>query len=465
MVLDKLGDSLKNTLSKIASSLIVDDKLINELIKDIQRALLQSDVNVKLVFELTNNIKERAKKEDLPPGLTKKEQLIQIVHDELVKFLGGEGHKLDLTSGKQIKIMLLGLFGSGKTTTTGKLGKFFKNRGKKVAFVGLDVYRPAAMDQLEQIGKKLEIDVYVNREEKDVVKSYDSFKDKLENYDIVIIDTAGRDALSLDLIEEIEKLNKHIEPDEKLLVISADIGQTAEKQASQFHESCNVTGVIATKMDGTAKAGGALSACAITDAPIKFIGVGEKMDDLEQFNPVGFVGRLLGMGDLEELLEKAKVAMNEDDAQDMGARFLKGDFNLLDLYQQLEAMNKMGPLNKVMELIPGMGQMQLPKEALNVQQDKMKLWKYAMSSMTRKELEDPEIISVDRLERISKGSGIDISEIRLLLKQHKQSKKMMKMFKGKDPEKMMKKMGNMKGMANMMSGMKGSKKLMKGFKF
>ncbi len=464
MVLDKLGDSLKNTLSKIAGSLIVDDKLINELIKDIQRALLQSDVNVKLVFQLTNNIKDRAKKEELPPGLTKKEQLIQIVHDELVKFLGGEGHKLDFSNG-QLKIMLLGLFGSGKTTTTGKLGKFFKNRGKKVAFVGLDVYRPAAMDQLEQIGKQLEIDVYVNREEKDVVRAYDGFSKRLEKYDIVIIDTAGRDALSLDLIEEIENLSKHVEPDESLLVISADIGQTAEKQAAQFHESCGVTGVIATKMDGTAKAGGALSACAVTDAPIKFIGVGEKMDDLEQFNPVGFVGRLLGMGDLEELLEKAKLAMDHDDAEDMGARFLKGDFNLLDLFQQLEAMNKMGPLNKIMELMPGMGQMQLPKEALNVQQDKMKIWKYAMSSMTKKELEDPDIITIDRIERVSKGSGVEVGEIRMLLKQHKQSKKMMKMFKGKDPEKMMKKMGNMKGMANMMGGMKGSKKLMKGFKF
>lgn len=464
MVLEKLGDSLKSTLSKIASSLIVDDKLINELIKDIQRALLQSDVNVKLVFSLTNNIKERAKKEELPSGLTKKEQLINIVHDELVKFLGGEGHKLDFSK-PQLKIMLLGLFGSGKTTTTGKLGKFFKNRGKKVAFVGLDVYRPAAMDQLQQIGKQLEIDVFVDKDEKDVVKAYDSFAKKLEKYDIVLIDTAGRDALSLDLIEEIEKLSKHINPDERLLVISADIGQTAEKQAVQFHESCGVTGVIATKMDGTAKAGGALSACAVTEAPIKFIGVGEKMDDLEQFNPVGFVGRLLGMGDLEELLEKAKVAMDPEEAEDLGARFLKGDFNLLDLCQQLEAMNKMGPLTKVMELIPGMGQLQLPKEALNVQQSKMKLWKYAMSSMTKKELEDPDIISVDRIDRISKGSGVDIAEIRLLLKQHKQSKKMMKMFKGKDPEKMMSKMGNMKGMANMMSGMKGSKKLMKGFKF
>ncbi|MCB9358893.1 signal recognition particle protein [Candidatus Woesearchaeota archaeon] len=454
MVLDKLGSSLKETLSKIARSITVDEKLINELIKDIQRALLQSDVNVKLVFDLTKMIKERAMKEDLPSGLTKKEQLINIVHEELVRFLGGEGHKIDLNK-KPFKIMMVGLFGSGKTTTSGKMAKFFMNRGKKVAIVGLDIHRPAAMDQVEQIGKKLNVKTFVNRDIKDTIKIYDSVKDQLDDFDVVIIDTAGRDALSMDLIEEIEALSRHIEPDERLLVISADIGQAAEKQASQFHESCHITGVVATKMDGTAKAGGALSACAITEAPIKFIGVGEKMDDIEQFNPPGFVGRLLGMGDLEELLEKAKVAINEEDAKDLGAKFLKGDFSLLDLYQQMEAMKKMGPLSKVMELIPGMGQLQLPKDMINVQQEKLEQWKYAMNSMTREELEDPEVISMDRVERISKGSGVDDNEVRALLKQHKQSKKMMKMFKGKDPEKMMGRMGDAKGMAEMMKGMKG----------
>lgn len=462
MVLDKLGASLKNTLSKIARSMIVDEKLINELVKDIQRALLQSDVNVQLVFDMSKSIKERAMNEDLPPGLTKKEQLINIVYDELVKFLGGEGYKLSLDK-KPFKIMLVGLFGSGKTTTAGKLAKFFANRGKKVCIVGLDVHRPAAMSQVEQLGKQLNIATFTQHDEKDVLKIWGSLTDKVSEFDVVIIDTAGRDALSEDLIEEIENISKAIEPDESLLVISADIGQTAEKQAKQFHESCHITGVIATKMDGTAKAGGALSACAITDAPIKFIGVGEKMDDLEQFNPKGFVGRLLGMGDLEELLEKAKVAIDEDEAKDLGSKFLKGEFNLIDLYQQMQAMKKMGPLSKVMELIPGMGQLQLPKDAINVQEEKLQSWKYVMDSMSREELEDPDIMSIDRVERVAKGSGMEIVEVRGLLKQYKQSKKLMKMFKGKDPEKMMKKAGGMKGMAEMMKGMKGVKG-MKGFK-
>ena len=457
MVLDKLGSSLKNTLSKIAKSLVVDEKLINELVKDIQRALLQSDVNVKLVFELSKRIKDRALNEELPSGLTKKEQLIKIVHEELVTFLGGKGHKITLDK-KPFKIMLIGLFGSGKTTTAGKLAKFFSNRGKKVAIVGLDVHRPAAMDQVNQLGKQLKVATFTDYKEKDPIKIWDSFEDKLKDFDLLIVDTAGRDALSIELIDEIEALNKHIEPNERLLVISADIGQAAEKQAKQFHESCNITGVISTKMDGTAKAGGALSACAITEAPIKFIGVGEKMDDLEQFNPEGFVGRLLGMGDLEELLEKAKVAIDEDEAKDLGGKFLKGEFNLIDLYQQMQAMKKMGPLSKVMELIPGMGQLQLPKDMINVQQDKLEKWKFIMDSMSRKELENPDTVTIEHVERISKGSGVDSSEVRGLMKQYKQSKKLMKMFKGKDPEKMMKKMGGMKGMAEMAKGMKGMKR-------
>jgi signal recognition particle subunit SRP54 len=458
MVLEKLGNSLKETLSKIANSLFVDEKLINELIKDIQRALLQSDVNVKLVFDLTQKIKERALKENATAGLTKKEHLITIVHEELVRFLGGEGHKITIDK-KPFIIMLVGLFGSGKTTTSGKLAKFFATRGKKVIIVGLDVHRPAAMLQVKQIGEQLHVPYIIDLKEKNPVKIWNANKEKLKEYDLIIVDTAGRDALSLDLIEEIENINELINPDERLLVISADIGQAAEKQANQFHESCHITGVISTKMDGTAKAGGALSACAVTEAPIKFIGVGEKMDDLEEFNPDGFVGRLLGMGDLEALLEKAKASIGEEEAKDLGGKFLKGEFNLIDLYQQMQAVKKMGPLTKVMELIPGMGQLQMPKEMIEVQQEKLEKWRYIMDSMSRKELEDPDSIDMQRIERISKGSGIEVSEVRALLKQYTQSKKLMKMFKGKDPEKMMNKMGNAKGMAEMMKGMKGIKGL------
>ena len=443
MVLDKLSDSLKNTLQKIAKSIFVDEKLINEMIKDIQKALLQADVNVKLVFDLTEKIKKRALNEEAPKGLTKKEQIINIVYEELVDFLGREQSKIEIKE-KPFRIMLVGLFGSGKTTTAGKLAKFYTKRGFKVALVGLDIHRPAAMDQIEQVGKYANVKVFSDKKVKDAVEIWKKFKDDLKEFDVIIVDTAGRDALSKDLINEIEEVNREIKPNEALLVISADIGQAAQKQAEQFHKSCNITGIIVSKMDGTAKGGGALTACSVSGAPIKFIGVGEKIDDLEQFNPQGFVGRILGMGDLEALLEKAREVIKEEDVEDLGKRFLKGEFNLIDLYEQMEAMSKMGPLSSLVEMIPGFSSLKLPKEMLQVQEGKLKKWKIAMSSFTKEELESPdELIDSSRVERIAKGSGVPVSDVREMIKQYRQSKKMVKMFKGSkgDMSKIMKKFG------------------------
>ena len=440
MVLEKISDSLKNSLKKIAGSVFIDEKLINELVKDIQRALLQSDTNVQLVFNLTKQIKERAK-ESAPPGITKREHLVTIVYEELTNFLGKEEHEIKITK-KPTQIMLVGLFGSGKTTTAGKLAKFYKKRGYKIALIQTDTWRPAAYAQLEQLSKEVGVDFMGIKKEKDPLKIYQSYQDKLTEYDLVIVDTAGRDALSEDLIEELNQLNKLVKADERLLVISADIGQAAQKQAQAFHDTCKVTGVVVTKLEGTAKGGGALSACAVTHAPIKFIGVGEKVDDLEIFYPQRFVGRLIGMGDIESLLEKAQEVISQEDAQDIQEKFLKGEFNLLDLYNQMSSLKKMGSLKKIVGMIPGMGNLNLPKEMLEVQEGKLEYWRHAMDSMTQTELEEPEVISADRIDRISKGSGIKVSIIRELLKQHRMSKKMAKMFKGeKDIGKAMKKFG------------------------
>jgi signal recognition particle subunit SRP54 len=450
MVLDKLGSSLKNTLSKIAKAIFVDEKLINELAKDIQRALLQADVNVKLVFELTKKIKERALKEDTPSGLTKKEYLVKIVYEELVNFVGKEEGKIEIKQ-KPTKIMLVGLFGSGKTTQAGKLAAYYTKRGKKVALIGLDTHRPAAMDQIEQVAKQAKVPVFIDKKQKDPLKIINEYEKEFKKFDLIIFDTSGRDALSQDLIKEIKDINNKVNAQENLLVISADIGQAAQNQAQTFHESCGITGVIVTKMDGTAKAGGALTACAATDAKIKFIGTGEKLNDLEIFKPEGFISRLLGMGDLEALLEKAEEAISKEEAEDLGKRFLKGEFNLIDLYEQMQAMNKMGPLNKITEMIPGFSQLKLPKDALKVQEGKLKRWRFIMDSMSREELEDPDIITSSRIDRIAKGSGSSAKEVRELLKQYKQSKKMAKMFKGSNPknmEKMMKRFGS-KGMQKM----------------
>lgn len=451
MVLEKLSESLKNTLSKIARSMFVDEKLIDELVKDIQRALLQADVNVQLVFSLTKEIKRRAMEEKPPGSITQREYLVKIVYDELTRFLGGEKNEIVINK-KPFKMMFVGLYGSGKTTSIGKVAKFYSKRGYKVASVGLDVYRPAAPEQLEQTFQRIGLPCFIKKGEKDPIKIYKEFENELNKFDIILADTAGRDALSKDLIEELELLNNYIKPDERLLVISADIGQAAQKQAQQFHDSCGVTGVVITKMDGTAKGGGALSACSITKAPVKFIGVGEKIDDLESFNPKGFVGRLLGMGDIEALLEKAQFAIEDSKAESLGKKIIEGDFSFIDLYDQMEAMQKMGSLQKIIELIPGMGNMNIPKEMLNVQEGKLKKWKFILQSMTKKELENPELLDSGRIDRIAKGSGCSSSDIRDLLKQYKMSKKMMKVMKGTAGDDVSKLMKKFKG--KMPKGMK-----------
>ncbi|MBN1544804.1 signal recognition particle protein [Candidatus Woesearchaeota archaeon] len=461
MVLEKLGNSLKDTLQKISRAVFVDEKLINELVKDIQRALLQSDVNVKMVFELTKQIKDRLINEEAPAGLTKKEFLIKIVYEELVRFLGESESKIEIKK-KPTKIMLVGLFGHGKTTTTAKLAKYYTKRGFKVAVMSTDTWRPAAFEQLKQLGSKINVPVFGNPKAKHPVDIFKEFEPRLKEFDIVIIDTAGRDALSDELIDELNKINKAVQADERLLVIGGDVGQAAERQAQTFHETCNVTGVIITKLEGTAKGGGALIACSVTGAKVKFIGVGEKIDDLEVYSPERFVGKMLGMGDLEGLLEKAREAITEEEAQDLGKKLLKGEFNLIDLYDQMQAMKKMGPIGKVMEMIPCFGQMKLPKEVLQVQEEKLKKWKFILDSCTKEELEDPdEVMNAQRIDRIAKGAGANPNEVRELLKQYKQSKKMMKSLKGvgggnpAQMEKMMKRMGGGKGM----SGMKGGKKM------
>ena len=437
MVLENLGSKFKDILNKVAKSLFVDDKLVNELIREIQRALLQADVNVKLVSELTKSIKEKALKEKTK--LDKRTHLVNTVYEELVKFLGDEKSELEITKNKPFKIMMVGVYGSGKSTTISKLAHYYKKRGYKIGVLGLDVHRPAAIDQIEQLCHKIQVDCYTNRKEKNPIKIYNEFESKFSKYDILFIDTAGRDSLDRELVREIKEFNDKIKPDEKLLVLSADIGQAAQGLSEGFHENCGVTGVIVSKLDGTARAGGALTGTAATGAKVKFIGVGEKIDDLEVFNPKGFVSRLLGMGDLEALLDKAKDVLDEERAGDMKDRMMSGEFDLNDLYEQMKAMKKMGPLNKIMDMIPGFSGVKLPKDLLQVQEGKLERWKYIIDSCSKQERRNPDLIDAKRAERIAKGSGTNTSEVRELIKQYRMAKKMMKMMKGKDPEKLLKK--------------------------
>jgi len=423
-MLDKLSSALKKATDKIANAVFLDKNLVDSIIKDLQRALIEADVNIQLVLEISKKIKQAALDERLV-GIDKKEHIIKLLHDELLTILG---EKKDIILRSKNTFMLVGLYGSGKTTTIGKLGSYYAKRGHSVAAIGLDVHRPAAPEQLKQVCDKIKIQSFIDKEEKDPKKIWNKYKKDLEKYEIVIVDTAGRDALSEDLIKEIKSLYSLIKPTETFLVISADIGQTAKKQAHAFKESANVSGVIITKMDSTAKAGGALTACSEVKAPVVFIGVGEKPSDLESFDPESFLSRLLGLGDLKSLMEKIHSVVDKKQIEEQQKRLQEGKFTLRDLQSQLESMESLGSMDKILSMIPGLGKAKekISSEQLEMQQNKAKHWKHAINSMTKEEIENPEILEkqTSRIQRVAKGSGVSTSDIRALLKQYKMLKEM-----------------------------------------
>jgi len=442
MVLEVLGEALNKALKKLTKG-VVDEKLIKEIVRDIQRALIAADVNIELVFQLSKNIEKRALEEKLPKGVSRKEHIIRIVYDELTKILGEEPEKIHLKPSESTIFLMIGIQGSGKTTTTGKLARFFQKRGFKVGVVCSDTWRPGAYQQLQQYCSPYNIEVFGDPEEKDAIKlaknGVKHFRKKKN--DIIIVDTAGRHKEEKGLIEEMKKISKAINPDEIILVIDGTIGQQAMAQAKAFSKAAPVGSIIVTKLDGSAKGGGALSSAATTKAKIKFIGEGEKIDDIEEFDPKKFVSRLLGLGDLETLLKKVKEAATEEIDEKYAEKFMTGKFNLRDMYKQLEMVSNMGSLQKIMQMIPGMG-FNLPKDVLETSEEKLKIYKIIMDSMTEKELEKPKIINYSRIKRISKGSGRNEKDVRELLNQYNMMKKMFKQF-GK---KRLPKMGMFKGM-------------------
>lgn len=428
-MLEKLGEALKKATNKIANAVFLDKKTIEEVCKELQRALISADVNVMLVKEITDKIKEQANDEKIK-GIEKREQLVKILYDTILEILGKEKQELKLNEKKQTVILLLGLYGAGKTTACGKLGLYYSKRGKKVALLGLDVHRPAAPDQLEQIAKQNKLAVFIDKKEKNPIKIWKGFKKELSDYDVLIVDTAGRHSLDGELIKEIKDLNKEISPDYKVLVIQADIGQAAKTQAQEFQKALEINGVIVTRMDSTAKAGGALTACHETKAPVLFIGTGEKSSDLETFNPQSFISRILGMGDLEGLLEKVQSASDKDSQKKLKERLEKGEFNLRDFQEQIKSMTSMGSMSKMLDMIPGFSGLKekVPENMLGIQEEKIKHWNHAINSMTKEEIDNPELIEkqTTRLGRIAKGSGTTTSDIRQLIKQYKMIKEMTK---------------------------------------
>ena len=425
MVLEGLGRSLRDALKKVANASSVDEKLVKEVTKDIQRALLQADVNVQLVLDMTKEVERRALTEKPPAGMAAREHVVHIIYEELVKVLG---EKKALPLSKQT-IMMIGLYGQGKTTTSGKLARYFHKKGLKVGLVAADVHRPAAYEQLRQIGEQIGVPVFGNQEEKDAARIVTEGMRHFEGSDVVIIDTSGRHALEKDLIDEVKKVAEIAKPNERILVLDASTGQQAGPQAQAFHDAVGVTSVILTKLDGTAKGGGALSAVARTKAPIVFIGVGEHLEDLDPFNPERFISRLLGMGDIQTLLEKAKEQMTEEEALETTKKIMSGRFTLKEMYEQMEMLTNMGPLKKLLSMLPGMPGM---SDKIDIEESQKRLGTYRiiMDSMTDEEMEDPRLIKSSRVLRIAKGAGVDPKEVRSLLHQYNDSKKAVKGLMG-----------------------------------
>ncbi|MBS7647590.1 MAG: signal recognition particle protein Srp54 [Candidatus Bathyarchaeia archaeon] len=429
MALERLGSSLHEALRKLFRAAVVDEAAVKELVRDVQRALLQADVNVQLVLDISKRIEERALKEKVPPGISRREHVIKVVYEELTRFLGERPVPLKVEPGKRKVLMLVGIQGSGKTTAAAKLARYFQKRGLKPALICADTYRPGAFDQLQQLANRINVPVYGDPKGKDPVKIALEGLKQFSDKEIVIVDTAGRHKEEHELIKEMKILEEKIRPDEVMLVIDGTIGQQALAQAKAFSEATSIGSILLTKLDGSARGGGALSAVVATGAPIKFISTGEKIEDIEPFVPSRFVGRLLGMGDIEALIEKvreAEVKVPEKKAK----AFLSGKFTLTDMYEQFEAMRKMGPFQKILKMLPGMSY-NVPEEMLEQAEDKLEKWRVIIQSMTPEERENPKIFDASRIKRVARGSGTSEKDVKELLKQYAMMRKMLKTLRRK----------------------------------
>ncbi|MDG7054581.1 MAG: signal recognition particle protein [Nitrososphaerota archaeon] len=439
-MLDNLKTNLRAAIKKLVNSSGIDEELIKELSKDVQRALLQSDVNVRLVFEITKKLEERSLNENPPPGLSRKDHIVKILYDELAKLLGNET-EFSFKPGTMNKVLMLGIQGSGKTTITSKLAKFLTKQGYKVGVIGADTFRPGALVQLKTMCEKTNVEVYGDEKNKDSPQLIKNGLKHFENsnLDVVLIDTAGRHKEEKDLLNEMKEINKVADPDLVLLVIDGTIGQQCFNQADAFHKIVPIGGIIITKLDSSAKGGGAIAASAATGAQIMYIGTGERIDDLEQFSPTRFVGRLLGMGDVKAVLELAKRLESEADDVRL-KRISSGKMNMEDFFYQLEQVTKVGSLRGFLDSMPGLSGM-VKDDQLDQMEGRVERWRYIIQSMTKQEKADPDLLNSSRIKRIARGSGWPEHEVKELMKNYKNSKSMMKASKGRQMQGALRRMG------------------------
>ena len=440
-MLETLTDKMSSAMRNLRGQGKLSEENMAEALKEVRTALLSADVHFKVAREFIERVKAECAGQEVLKSVSPGQQVVKIINDELEALLGGSEGKL--SEHKPLRVMMVGLHGSGKTTTSGKLGRYLAKRGYKPALIGCDVYRPAAIDQLETLAQREGFPFYSDRQSKDVPKIGRAGMDyaKQEKADLVIFDTAGRLQIDEDLIEEIKKLKEKVQPHEVLLVADAALGQEAVNVARHFHEAVDLTGIVLTKLDGDARGGAALSMKHITGVPIKFMGTGEKPEDFDAFHPERMAQRILGMGDVVSLVEKAQEQIEQAEAERLAKRMQGSDFNLEDMLAQMQQIKKMGPLGGVMKMLPGMNNVNVGDK----EENQLKRTEAIIQSMTPQERKNPQILNASRRKRIADGSGTEVRNVNQLVKQYGQMRKMMKMMKGKKGRKMMKEMGGMPG--------------------
>ena len=444
MAFDGLGDKLQDIFKRMKGQGKISEKDLKAVMREVKVALLEADVNYKVVKQFVDNVTNRAVGEEVMESLTPGQQVVKIVHDELTQLLGGTQSKLTINSKPPTVIMMVGLQGSGKTTTSGKLGKLLKKQGKRPLLTACDVYRPAAIKQLQVLGEQLDIPVYTLG---DKISPVDIAKGAIEHAkshgnDIVILDTAGRLHIDEVLMEELKNVKEVANPTEILLVVDSMVGQDAVNVADSFNELLDITGVVLTKLDGDTRGGAALSIKTITGKPIKFAGMGEKLDALEPFHPDRMASRILGMGDVMTLIEKAQETVDQKKAEDMTKQLMKAEFTLEDYLDQMEQLQNMGNINSMLEMMPGMSKNKL--KDIQIDDKDMARTKAIILSMTPAERRNPKIINGSRRKRIAAGSGMKVQDVNRLLKQYEQSQALMKQFGGMAAGKKGKKGGKFK---------------------